>query len=93
MINNQQKTNLEVLTQILLMAGMFFNPLGFDIIFKMMLDATNSYWITTGIFYGISLSFFGLYFLFYRYLLQYNIHFDLYFDSLLKNISKQSIFL
>lgn len=47
-----------------LMAGMFFNPLGFDIIFKMMLDVTNSYWITTGIFYGIALSFFGLYFLF-----------------------------
>jgi hypothetical protein len=46
------------------MAGMFFNPLGFDIIFKMILDATSSYWITTGIFYGIALSFFGLYFLF-----------------------------
>jgi hypothetical protein len=30
----------------------------------MILDATNSYWITTGIFYGIALSFFGLYFLF-----------------------------
>ena len=47
-----------------LMAGMFFNPLGFDIIFKMMLDVTSSDWITTGIFYGIALSFFGLYFLF-----------------------------
>ena len=47
-----------------LMAGMFFNPLGFDIIFKTILDATNSYWITTGVFYGISLFFFGLYFLF-----------------------------
>jgi len=46
------------------MAGMFFNPLGFDIIFKTILDATNSYWITTGVFYGISLFFFGLYFLF-----------------------------
>jgi hypothetical protein len=46
------------------MAGMFFNPLGFDVIFKMILDTTNSYWITTGIFYGIALSFFGLYFLF-----------------------------
>lgn len=46
------------------MLGMFFNPLGFDVLFKMVLDATNSYWMTTGIFYFVAALFFGLYFYF-----------------------------
>jgi hypothetical protein len=45
------------------MLAMFFNPLGFDIMFKAILDYTSSYWITTGIFYCISALLFGLYFL------------------------------
>ena len=43
---------------------MFFNPFGFDILFKMVLDATRNYWVTTGIFYCVALLFFGLYFYF-----------------------------
>lgn len=46
-----------------LMLAMFFNPMGFDILFKTILDYTSSYWITTGIFYCISALFFGLFFL------------------------------
>jgi hypothetical protein len=44
-----------------LMAGMFFNPLGFDILFYSVNNLTNSYWITTSIFYLASASCFGLY--------------------------------
>lgn len=45
-----------------LMMAMFLNPLGFDVMFAMILELTGSYWTTTGIFYLLSLSFFGLYF-------------------------------
>jgi ABC-type multidrug transport system permease subunit len=45
------------------MLAMFFNPLGFDALFKMVMDWTGSYWITDVIFYGIALLFLGLYFL------------------------------
>lgn len=47
-----------------LMAAMFFNPLGYDIIFAMIMNVTGSYLITTGIFYLVSAFFFGLYFCF-----------------------------
>lgn len=47
-----------------LMAGMFFNPFGYDAAFKLVLDLTGSYWTTAGIFYLIAASFFGLYFYF-----------------------------
>lgn len=45
----------------MLMLGMFFNPMGFDILFYMVLQLTNSYGITTFIFYLLSASCFGLY--------------------------------
>lgn len=48
------------------MLGMFFNPLGFDVLFKLVLDLTGSYWVTTGIFYSVAALFFGLYFYFSR---------------------------
>lgn len=41
--------------------GMFFLPAGFDALFALVMKWTGSYWITDGIFYGVSLSFFGLY--------------------------------
>lgn len=53
---------------ICLMTAMFLNPLGFDVAFAMIMSVTGSYWITTGIFYLLSLSFFG----FYLYLLKIN---------------------
>lgn len=45
-----------------LIIAMFLNPLGFDVLFKMVLDATKSYWATSGIFYCASALCFGLYF-------------------------------
>lgn len=48
------------------MLGMFFNPLGFDVLFKLVLDLAGSYWVTTGIFYFVAALFFGLYFYFSR---------------------------
>jgi hypothetical protein len=53
-----------------LMLAMFFNPLGFDALFKLVMDWTGSYWITDAIFYGISLTFLG----FYIYLSKYVKH-------------------
>jgi len=47
-----------------LMAGMFFLPLGYDVLMKMILDITGSYWTTIGIFYCLSAFFFGLHFYF-----------------------------
>lgn len=45
-----------------LMAGMFFNPFGYDALFKIALDSTGSYWTTVCIFYLVAACFFGLYF-------------------------------
>jgi hypothetical protein len=55
---------LKKLSTICLMLAMFFNPFGFDALFKMTMNWTNSYWITDVIFYCIAALFFGLYFLF-----------------------------
>ncbi len=49
-----------------LMIGMFFNPFGFDVLFKMVLDLTGSYWTTTGIFYLVAGFWFGLSFYYSR---------------------------
>ena len=45
-----------------LIIATFFNPLGFDAMFAMIMNWTGSYWITDLIFYCLSASFFGLYF-------------------------------
>jgi len=55
---------LKRLSTICLMLAMFFNPFGFDVLFKMTMSLTNSYWITDVIFYCIAGAFFGLYFYF-----------------------------
>jgi hypothetical protein len=47
----------------MLVLGMFFNPLGFDLLFALVMEITGSYWITSGIFYCISFTFFILHFL------------------------------
>jgi hypothetical protein len=46
-----------------LILATFFNPLGFDALFALVMKWTSSYWITDIIFYTLSLSFFGLYYL------------------------------
>ena len=47
---------------VILMAATFFLPLGFDALFALIMQWTGSFWTTDIIFYGISLSLFGLYF-------------------------------
>jgi hypothetical protein len=42
--------------------GTFFLPFGYDALFRLFMKLTGSYWAADAIFYGISLSFFGLYF-------------------------------
>lgn len=54
----------EKIATLSLILSMFFNPLGFDALFSAVMTLTGSYWITDIIFYLISLSFLGLYFLF-----------------------------
>ena len=50
-----------ILTIILIMAT-FFNPLGFDALFHLVMTWTKSYWITDAIFYLTSALLFTLYF-------------------------------
>jgi hypothetical protein len=45
------------------MIATFFNPLGFDALFALVMKWTGSYWITDVIFYFLSAFFFGVYFL------------------------------
>lgn len=56
-----RQTFLSNLSMTFLMLSAFFCPFGFDLLFKFVLDITNSYWITDIIFYLIS----GLFFLLY----------------------------
>jgi len=46
------------------MCGMFFLPLGYDALFKAIMNWTGSYWIADGIFYMLSVSFFILSYIF-----------------------------
>jgi hypothetical protein len=57
------KNTRKKLKTIALILATFFNPLGFDALFHLVMEWTGSYWITDAIFYGVSASFFGLYFL------------------------------
>lgn len=59
MVVNGKRQNLALIA---LMIATFLNPLGFDVLFKMMLDMIDSYWLTTLCFYLASALFFGLYF-------------------------------
>jgi len=62
-IKQLQTITKEKLSTISLMIGMFFLPFGYDAIFKIILDWTNSYWITDIVFYFLS----GLFFIYYYY--------------------------
>ncbi len=50
------------LAMVCLIMATFFNPLGFDAMFAMIMKWTGSYWTTDLIFYFLSACFFGLYF-------------------------------
>ena len=66
MIILRKKIRRETIAQLCLVIGTFFNPLGFDFLFAFTTKLTGSYVVTDLIFYGVALSFFGLYFLLSR---------------------------
>jgi hypothetical protein len=51
-----------------LMLAMFFLPLGYDALFKLIMDLSGSYWVADVIFYSISGCFWLSYILLTRYL-------------------------
>jgi hypothetical protein len=51
-----------------LMLAMFFLPLGYDALFKLMMEVTGSYWGADAIFYSISGCFWLSYILLTRHL-------------------------
>jgi hypothetical protein len=59
----KKQTLLKKAKTLTLVLATFFNPLGFDALFHQVMTWTGSYWITDVIFYGVSVFFFGLYFL------------------------------
>jgi hypothetical protein len=61
-MTRKDKKKLNVLKDASMMLGMFFLPLGYDFLFKFILDITQSYWKTDLIFYMISALFFLCYF-------------------------------
>jgi hypothetical protein len=44
-----------------LLLAMFFLPFGYDALFKVLMELTDSYWIADGIFYLISIFFWIMY--------------------------------
>lgn len=67
MINKKiKKEKNQKMASLFIIFGMFFNPFGFDLLFKMVLDLTGSYWTTTGIFYLAAGLCFGLSFYYSR---------------------------
>jgi len=59
-----KKKQKKIVTTSLLILATFFNPLGFDVLFALVMKWTGSYWVTDAIFYSISILFFTLYFYF-----------------------------
>jgi len=59
----------EWLGTVTLMGGMFFLPLGYDVLFLNLMKLTGSYWITDFIFYCLSALFFILHYSFSRKIL------------------------
>jgi len=51
-----------------LMLAMFFLPLGYDALFKLIMDLSGSYWVADAVFYSISGCFWLLYILLTRHL-------------------------
>ena len=66
MSEKKQKEYRNVLAKICLVLGTFFNPLGFDAAFALMMKFTGNYILTDIIFYSVALLFFGLYFILSR---------------------------
>jgi len=64
----KQRKRLMALRDASLMLAMFFLPFGYDFLFKLIMEATGSFWKADLIFYGISASFFASYILLSKHL-------------------------
>ena len=51
------------LREIALAIALFFNPLGYNELFALIMSLTSSYWITASIFYCLAGMFFVVYFI------------------------------
>lgn len=65
-VRKKTKRIQKCIAKICLVLGTFFNPLGFDAAFALMMKFTVSYILTDIIFYSVALLFFGLYFILSR---------------------------
>ena len=63
-----KETQIVLFRDISLMLAMFFLPLGYDMLFKLMMELTGSYWGADIVFYSISGCFWLAYILLTRYL-------------------------
>jgi hypothetical protein len=57
------KKQLKQYKELSLMLAMFFLPFGYDFLFKLIMEATGSYWVADVVFYGLSGFFWLLYIL------------------------------
>jgi threonine/homoserine efflux transporter RhtA len=62
----KRRKQLKRYRELSLMLAMFFLPFGYDFLFKLIMEATGSYWAADLIFYGISGSFWLSYILLSR---------------------------
>jgi hypothetical protein len=65
----KKETRIVLYRDMSLMLAMFFLPLGYDALFKLMMDLTGSYWGADIVFYSISASFWLSYILLSKYLI------------------------
>lgn len=64
----KKETRIVLYRDLSLMLGMFFLPLGYDALFKFMMDITGSYWGADVVFYSISGFFWLSYILLTKYI-------------------------
>jgi hypothetical protein len=69
----KKETRIVLYRDMSLMLAMFFLPLGYDALFKLMMEVTGSYWGADIVFYSISASFWLSYILLTRHLTKKNI--------------------
>jgi hypothetical protein len=67
-ILKDKERRLPLFKETSLMLAMFFLPLGYDALFKLIMDVTGSYWAADIVFYSISGFFWLSYILLTRYL-------------------------
>jgi hypothetical protein len=64
----KKTTQLSLYRDISLMLAMFFLPLGYDMLFRLIMEMTGSYWAADAVFYSISGFFWLVYILLTKHL-------------------------